>query len=74
MTKALEDPIENWSKIKFPLRFSYVNLKVFSKISNPIWILAQTRKKFAAEFLISFRIIKDFQYQTYLNFLLKLAS
>ena len=31
MTKLLEDRIENGKKINFPLRFSYVNLKIFAE-------------------------------------------
>ena len=36
MTKVLEDWIENLLKVKFPLRFSYVNLKILQQISIPI--------------------------------------
>ena len=48
-------------KINFPLRFVYVNFKIFSKISNLKWSFAKTRKTLPLGFLISFRIIKDFQ-------------
>ena len=36
-------------------------LKFSQKISNLNWFLAQTRKDLPLSFLISFRIIKDFQ-------------
>ena len=36
MTKVVENPIENCSKINFPLRFSLVNLKIFSKIKSSL--------------------------------------
>ena len=43
------------------MRFLYVNFKIFSKISNLNWFFAQTRKILSLGFLISFRIIKNFQ-------------
>ena len=61
MTQVLEDGRENGENINFPLRFLYVNLKVLSKISNFNWFFAQTRKDLPLGFLISIRIIKDFQ-------------
>ena len=48
-------------KINFPLRFLYVNFKILSKFSNLNLFFAQTRKNLQLGFLISFRIIKDFQ-------------
>ena len=48
-------------KITFPLRFLYVNFKIFSQISNLNWFFAQKRKILPLAFLIYFRIIKDFQ-------------
>ena len=59
MTKVREDGIENWKKSIFPLRFLYVNFKIFSTNFNPQWFLAQTRKDLPLGFLNSFRIIKD---------------
>ena len=49
-------------KVNFPLRFLYVNFKLFSRISNLNWFFAQTRKILPLGFLISFRIIIDFQH------------
>ena len=48
-------------KINFELRSSYVNFKMFSKISNLNWFFAQTHKILPLGFLISFRIMNDFQ-------------
>ena len=52
---------DNAQKINSLLRVYCVNLKILSKISNLNCSLAQTRE-FPMDFLISFRIIKDFQY------------
>ena len=62
-------------KINFPLRFLYINFKIFSTNFNSHWFIAQTLKDLALGFLISFRIIKDFQnsIKFALMFLLKLA-
>ena len=51
----------NKRKITFPLRFWYVNYKIFSKISRINWFFAQTRKNLSLGFVISFRFITDFQ-------------
>ena len=42
--------------------FLNVNLKIFSKISNLYRLFSQTPRKLSLAFLISFIIIKDFQY------------
>ena len=52
---------EKMGKKHLSLRFLYVNVKIFSNISNLNWVFAQTRKGLSVGFLISFRIIKDFQ-------------
>ena len=44
MTKVLEDGIENWEKVHFPLRFLYVNLNIFSKNFNLHWFLPKGAK------------------------------
>ena len=59
--QVLEDGIEKGQKVNFPLRFEYVNFKIFSENFNLQWLLAQTRKNLALGFLIPFRIIKDFR-------------
>ena len=43
------------------MRFLHVNFKIFSKISNPNWFFAQTRKNLSLAFLVSFILIKAFQ-------------
>ena len=60
MEKVLEDG-GKWVKINFPLRFLYVNFKIFSKISNLNWFFTQTCKNLSLGFLFSFIIIKAFQ-------------
>ena len=60
MTEVREEGRENGEKVNFPLRFLYVNFKIFSKNFNSYWFLAETRKNFKLPFLNSFRIIKDF--------------
>ena len=60
MTEVREEWIENGSKVNFPLKFLYVNFKIFSTNFNSYWFLAQTRKNLPLGFLNSFRIIKDF--------------
>ena len=60
MTEVREEWIENGSKINFPLRFLFVNFKIFSTNFNSYWFLAQTRKKLPLGFLNSIRIINDF--------------
>ena len=54
MIKVLEDRIENGWKITFPLRFSYVHLKLFFDNFNRNWFLPQTHKTFPLCFFISF--------------------
>ena len=44
LCKMTEVRIENGSKVNFPLRFLYVNFKIFSTNFNSYWFLAQTRK------------------------------
>ena len=36
MTKVREDGIENGEKVNFPLRFLYINFKIFYKNFNPV--------------------------------------
>ena len=72
MRKLTEDWREKGKKFNFPLRFLYVTLKNFSKISNLNWFFAQTRKNLPLGFLISFRIIKDYQEPTKLILFMKI--
>ena len=60
IAKVLEDVIENGFKKNFPLRFSYVNLKIFSKNFTLHWFLAQMRKYLQQGFLNTFSPIKAF--------------
>ena len=68
LEKLSGSPLENDSflenfikKLKYPLRFSYVNWKVFAEILNPHWFVAQTRKILPLGFLNSCRFIRAFQ-------------
>ena len=60
MTEVREEWIENGSKVNFPLRFVYVNLKILSTNFNSYWFLAQKRKYLPLGFLNFIRIINDF--------------
>ena len=60
MTEVREEGIENGENVNFPLRFLYVNFKIFSTNFKSYWFVAQTRKNLQLSFLNSFRIIKDF--------------
>ena len=60
MTEVREEWREKGSKVNFPLRFLYVNFKIFSTNFNTYWFLAQTRKNLPQGFLNSIRIINDF--------------
>ena len=55
-------------KNNFPLKFYYLNSKIFSWISILNWFLAQTRKICWLPFLITFRFTKDFQEISNLTF------
>ena len=61
MTRVLEDRRENLQKVNFPLRFRMQILKFSREFSELNWFLAQMRKNLRLGFLISFRIITDFQ-------------
>ena len=60
MAELREELIENGSQDNFPLRFLYVNFKIFSTNINSYWFFRQTRKCLPLGFLNSIRIIKDF--------------
>ena len=60
MKKVQGDGMENGKEVHFRLRFSYLNFKIFSKLFNLHWFMAQTRKNWPLGFLITFRIIKEF--------------
>ena len=52
---------ENMGKNQFSIEIFVLNLKIVSIFSNLNWFFAQTRKGLPLGFLISFRIIIDFQ-------------
>ena len=61
MTKGLQDRKEYEIPNQFFVEIFYVNLRFLRKMSNINWFFAQTRKILQLGFLISFRIINDFQ-------------
>ena len=61
MTNVLKDARENGSKINFPLRFSYLHLKVFSEISNLNWFSPERAKICLYLYYFLLGLLKKFQ-------------